>query len=125
MKTLEDVQRIVARCAFLDRRFRVMQKGDGFLVQVVYEEPDVNAAPGSPPVLQQARKWYVSPWATETEIVETVFAACCRSEMHRAGEHFQYQGLRVCSPHFGIAARQWMCVEGMFDARPEPEKRGE
>jgi hypothetical protein len=115
-KTKTEIEAILARVHFLDRRFLLLAKGDGFLLQLAYEEADVER-PGSPPVLQKSRKHYVSPWATETEIVETAFLCAERSWLHVLKEHFTYRGRRVYSPHFHVGARLMMCDEGRFDGR--------
>lgn len=115
--SLADVAEIVGKVRFLDRKFRVLEKGDGFLVQLEYVEADVHTGR---PELQRSRKWYVSPWSTETEIVETCFAACQRSMMHVVGEHFTYAGRRVYSPHFTIGGRIELVDAGFFDSREDP-----
>jgi hypothetical protein len=115
--TKVDVERIVAGVSFRDRRFRVLEKGDGFLVQLEYDEPCVETGE---PKLQRSRKWYVSPHSTETEVVETCWACVCRSQMHVAGEHFTYQGRRVYSPHFDVDARLELVDAGRFDTREDP-----
>lgn len=118
--TPTELEAILARVSFRvpgldERRFRVLDKGDGWLIQVVYMEPDINTGV---PEEQHGRKWYVSSHATETEVVETAFAAVCRSMLHVAGEWFLYQGRRVYSPHFHIGARIDLCDGEAFDARP-------
>jgi hypothetical protein len=115
-KSIEDVRDIVDRCVFRDRSFEVMPKGDGYLLQVQYWEPDVEN-PDRGDVLQKARKWYVSPWSTETEIVETAFLACCRSMEHVVKEHFTYRNRRVFSPHFAIGERMSACDREGYDRR--------
>jgi hypothetical protein len=60
------------------------RKGDGYPLQLSYREPDVETGEMA---LQRARKWYVSPWMTETEIVETAFKACRVSSDHVLKEH--------------------------------------
>lgn len=100
----------------MDRQFLLLDKGDGFLIQMSYMEPDVDH-PEAGPVLQKTRKWYVSPFMTETEIVETCWAAAQRSMLHVAGENFKYRNKRVYSPHFDIYARMYLCDHNCFDAR--------
>lgn len=114
--TREEIQVILDRVSFMDRKFLLLEKGDGFLVQMSYMEEDVTK-PNSPPVEQKTRKWYVSPFSTETEIVETCWAMVCRSQMHVAAEHFEYRGKRVYSPHFDIFARLYLCDHNCFDGR--------
>ena len=81
-----------------------------------YWEPDVEK-PGSEPVLQKTRKWYISPYSTYSEIVETCWAMVIRSQMHVASEHFQYRGRRVYSQHFNIEARIQACDKKDYDCR--------
>ncbi len=115
-KVFAEIKAIIARVRFLDRSFRLLRKGNGYLVQIQYMEADVDV-PGSKPTLQRGRKWYVSPWSTETEIVETCFAAARRSMEHVVGEHFTYDGLRVYSPHIHIDARRLILVARKLDKR--------
>lgn len=116
-KTRAEVQAIVNRVEFMDRRFRLLEKGDGFLLQLEYDERDVETGELA---VQRARKWYVSRYATETEIVETAYAACLRSMKHVVREHFLYRGRRVMGPHIDVNARIEVCDEGRLDRR-EPE----
>lgn len=119
-KTKAEVEAIVSNISFMDRQFRVLEKGDGFLLQLQYVEANVETGE---PMLQRARKWYISQWATETEIVDTAFAACRRSMDHVMKEHFLYKGLRVYSPHFQIEARLELAKAGRFDRRPDARQK--
>lgn len=117
-KTFEEVLIILSNITFMDRKFRLLTKGDGFLFQLWYMEPDSNVPGSTVPVLQRARKWYISPFSTETEIVETVFKACRTSMEHVVREHFHYKGEKVYSPHMHIDARLDLCRQaGNFDGR--------
>jgi hypothetical protein len=100
----------------MDRTFRVMEKGDGFLIQMEYMEPNVEK-PGSEPVRQGTRKWYVSPHSTISEVVETCWACACRSQLHVASEYFQYKGRRVYSQHFDVERRIDLCDAKAYDVR--------
>lgn len=115
MKTLRDIQSILENISFKDRAFHVTPKGDGFLVQLSYYEADVETGNVE---LQKSRKHHVSPWMTETEIVDTAFYMVMRSQEHVTREHFTYYGQRVRSPHFHIEARLEMCDRHEFDQRP-------
>jgi hypothetical protein len=116
-KTYQEIEAILREVAFPDRRFLLHVKGDGFLLQVTYMEADVETGVVEE---QRARKWYISPFSTETEIVETALLAIQRSMMHVVGEHFTYRGRRVYSPHFHIENRVELCDLGAFDQRPPP-----
>ena len=115
-KTKEEIETIISRVNFMDRTFRLMQKGDGYLVQMEYMESDVEK-PGSPPIKQSTRKWYISPYMTESEIVESCWGMVCRSQIHVASEHFTYKGRRVYSQHFDVNSRIEMCDLRRFDVR--------
>jgi hypothetical protein len=116
-KTLQEIKTIVGRISFMDRQFRITERNRGFMLQIEYYETDVDDPSNLEPVLQRARKWYISAYSTETEIVETAFKACRVSMDHVLKEHFLYQGRRVYSPHFTIQARMKMCDEKAFDGR--------
>lgn len=120
MQTLEDIQAILTNIRFLDREFRVLVKGDGFLVQLLYWEADVNTGQHA---RQTGRKWYVSPHATTSEVVQTALKACLTSMEHVVREHFLYKGVRVYGPHFDVEALVTLAKQGNTDARTE-EKTG-
>ncbi len=121
MKTRADVQAILDKIRFRDRAFRLLEKGDGFLLQLQYYEPDVDDPSGTP-VLQRARKWYISPWMTETEIVETAFLACLRSMEHVTREHFTYEDERIYSRHLHLNVRLDATRRNRFDRRPDARR---
>ena len=62
---------------------------DGFYIQLRYTEPDIETGQ---PELQHARKWYISSYATKSEVVQTVLKACLTSAEHMIREHFKYKG---------------------------------
>jgi hypothetical protein len=114
--TRKDVEEIVSQVKFMDRTFRLLDKGDGWLLQMQYMEPDVDK-PGSEPVLQSTRKWYVSPFMTPSEVVETAWACVIRSMCHVASEHFTFRGRKVYYQHLDVQARIDMCDLYDFDGR--------
>ena len=115
-KTREQILDIIKNIEFPEREFSLFDKGDGFLLQVSYWEEDIDH-PELGPQKQMARKWYVSPYATETEVVETAFKAIRTSMEHVVREHFTYKGRRICSPHFNVNAMMRLCDDGDFDLR--------
>jgi hypothetical protein len=114
--TRDEIQNILNGVRFMDRKFLLLEKGDGFLVQMSYMEPDVDH-PENGPMEQKTRKWYISPFMSESEIVETCWACVLRSQQHVASEYFQYKGRRVYSQHFDVNTRIHMCEEFKFDGR--------
>lgn len=114
-----ELDRILYSVAFHAEKFAVMEKGDGWLIQLQYWEKDVDN-PSGPPMLQKARKWYVSSHATESEVVRTCFLACMVSAEHRVREHFLYKGRRVFGPHTGI--EKFLEIAKEDEERREPPK---
>lgn len=116
--TFEEVASILEQVKFRDWTLRLLEKGDGFLVQWVFMGVDVDN-PEAGPVPQHCRKWYVSPYSTPTEVVETAWKACWVAQLHEVAEEFTYKGRRVYSPHFDIEARVAMCDDSSYDVRDD------
>lgn len=111
------VSKISISSIIYDRaEFRLLDKGDGYLLQLIYMEPDADT-PNGEPMPQHCRKWYVSPFSTESEIVRTAYKAVHASMLHRLGEHFRYKGAQVYSPHMSVAALAAAAAQGDFDVR--------
>lgn len=53
---------------------------------------------------QNGRKWYVSPHATESEVVQTALKAVLTAAEHELREAFTYHGAALYSPHFDVHA---------------------
>lgn len=52
----------------------------------------------------RGRKWYVSPHATDSEIVQTALMAVIAAEEHEAREHFLVDGQAIFGPHHDVNA---------------------
>lgn len=113
-KTREEIAEIIEEIQFLDRKFILLDKGDGFLLQLSYMEEDIETGEMAE---QKSRKHYISPYMTETEIVDTAFYAVMRSQEHVTREHFTYRGFLVQSPHFHVRGRVELCARGRYDGR--------
>lgn len=92
---------ILGSVKFRDWKFRVMEKGDGFLVQVVFTAPDCEDGCPKP---QRGRKWYVSSHACRSEVVQTAYAAVQRAILHEVAEDFLFKGRRIFDPHLDVEA---------------------
>jgi len=117
MLTIE-VQAILDDIKIFDRTFKLtsvetndstMQspyhKQYGWHLQICYDEADIETGKIEH---QESRRWFLSAQMTESEIVDTAFAAVMRSYDHVVQEHFTYKDKRVFSPHFTIDARMRM-----------------
>lgn len=89
----------IGHVLYKEPKFRLLDSGDGFLIQLVYLEEDCDTGREEE---QHARKWYVSAHSTPTEVVRTAYKAVMTSLEHRLGEWFTFNGERVYSPHRSV-----------------------
>jgi hypothetical protein len=54
------------------------------------------------PLGWQGRKWRLSPYMTDGEIVQTALKAVLTAMEHEVRERFQFDGVSVFDPHFDI-----------------------
>lgn len=94
--TIEEVRELVSRIKYKDWRFRVMESGDGFLIQAEFD--DIDHDTGEPAVIR-GRKWYVSSFAIADEVVKTCWVAVDMALRHEAMECFMVDGVAPFHPH--------------------------
>lgn len=90
-------------------------RGDRYL-QGSYMEEDIYTGAKE---VQLTRRWFISPFQTKSEFVQTVFKCVITSMEHRVREHFLYQNERVFSPHHNVDALVKLCKETERDHRAE------
>lgn len=97
--TLTALMHVLAAVRYENWQFEVSDAGEGkgFLVQVLFSASDARTHELRQE--QRGRKWYVSRFATESEIVLTCFKAVLTALEHEARETFTYQGRHVLHPH--------------------------
>ncbi len=108
MVTKEEVLGIIGRTSYLDWEFHLGDMGDGFYVQVQFDAPDSETGKVE---RQHCRKWYISKWMTETEVVDTLYKAVEAAVIHEMKENFQFKGRMIHNPHTSVAARYEACVK--------------
>lgn len=115
-KSIDEVRSILDEIQYSDWQIRLMEKGDGYLIQWVFMDLDVdNPAAGRVP--QHCRKWYVSPYSTKSEIVETAWKAVKIAMEHEIREKFLYRGRRIFDPHVDVDALVELCDSASKDVR--------
>lgn len=115
MVTKEEVLGIIGRTSYLDWEFHLGDMGDGFYVQVQFDAPDSETGKVE---RQHCRKWYISKWMTETEVVDTLYKAVEAAVIHEMKENFQFKGRMIHNPHTSVAARYEACVNTEHRAAP-------
>lgn len=106
MLTEAEIRNIVSEAKYLDWELYVDTMGDGFYVQVRFDAPDSETGVIES---QHCRKWYISKWMTETEVVDTIYKAVEAAVIHEMKESFTYRGHMIHNPHTSVAARQVAC----------------
>lgn len=96
---------ILGNVEYQDWAFRVLPANEGWNVQVAFFAEDNNAPMGMGKlVAQYGRKWYVSRFATESEVVQTALKAILTALEHEAREQFKYKGRALFGPHLDVNA---------------------
>lgn len=109
-KTAAEIRQIVSECVFDDGapyyfHVRSDRNGDLFLQAHYIDTCVINGTPER----QWTRKWKLSPYMTQSEIVQTVFLLCKTSMEHRLRERFKWRDRRVFGPHFDVQALWEIC----------------
>lgn len=98
--TEERIRMVVGQISHPDYRFRVERDGTIKYLQVVCLDGKDNRT-GYPSVWK-GRKWPLSVWMTDGEVVQTAFLALMTALEHEAREKFTYKGVTVFDPHYDI-----------------------
>lgn len=96
---VERAAQLLAHVTYPGYTFRVGLGHGGVYLQGSYIEPCVETGAEE---AQYTRKWLLSPYMTDSEIVQTAFKCVLTSAEHRVREHFTYKGKRIFGPHFNI-----------------------
>jgi hypothetical protein len=110
----EQIEKIIADVSYKDWTFAVVEKGEHLFVQAAWMEKDSYSEHSA---VQASRKWYLSPFMTVSEIVQTVFLLVKTAEEHEMREGFKYKDQRIFNPHFSADALADLCRSKAFDYR--------
>src|SRR5687768_12140871 len=105
--TVPKLVEILANIEFQGGYFSGGFKDDGYIIQFCMMLPDNGNLPYSGATTlseQKGRKWYVSPYATESEVVQTALKAVLTFLEHEAREQFHYKGKAIFGPHLDVEA---------------------
>lgn len=115
MKTFEDFADIVERINYPGLQVNLYsQRGDTYLV-IECHEGTCNIT--GKPMSWKGRKWRLSPFMTDGEVVQTAFMAIMAANEHETRERFTYRGVSVFDPHYDI--------EKLVELRRQPDALAE
>ncbi len=114
MNALHNIRTIVGVIEYKDWWFRVSDDPQDLWLQVCFNAPDTITGEIA---LQTCRKWRLSEWMTDTEIVDAAYLAIERAEIHEIKEHFKFDGVLVFNPHLDIWDRRDLAAKNKVDVR--------
>ena len=106
--TLPRVQSIVNNIRYKDWRLILGIDGTRLYIQWSFRARNWSL-PGHPMHSWTSRKWHLSAYMTESEVVQTALKAAITAEDHEAREAFHYLGLRPFQPHIPLTALLEVC----------------
>ena len=86
---------------------------------------DACCAVTAEPITWHGRKWYLSTWMTDSEIVSTAFMAFLAAEEHECRERFKYKGQRIFGPHMDVDALADLLSTGVLEESVRAEVAAE
>lgn len=102
--TLEKLESVVNKVSYKDWELRVYEISEGFILQWRFWETDNTNPDDKNLYLQGCRKWYISSWATDSEIINTAYLAAQQATIHEFMEQFKYEGHILRDPHKSATA---------------------
>ncbi len=96
--------------------FRVVNKGDGFLIQIETKMVDNENKQIS---IQKGGKYYMSSHAIKDEVVMIAWKACEDFILHEARETFKYKGQTIFQPHYSVDELAEFCANTTPVKRPK------
>lgn len=115
---LQAIQTLIQdRISFRDWQFKVAPVGDTLYVQVQFEDVDADTN-----ILSQlqGRKWLLSPYMLDDEVVKTCYMAVMTALQHEAMESFKLDGQAPFHPHHSAFDMLNLPVEYRKENNPQP-----
>lgn len=116
-KTIHDFAALIARVEFGNWRFHVLMDGDRPYLQLRFAAlcSSTNCTQ-----VQHGRKWPLSPFMTDSEVITTAFKATMTAMEHETRERFTFKGKKIFGPHIDIDAL-WEVADRTDDREPVAE----
>lgn len=111
--TQEEILAVLDNVRFDAWIFQLQKRQDGFFLNVEFTNPNTHE-------VWKGRKWYVSPYSTKSEVVQTAFKAVLTALEHEVREAFLYKKKPIFGPHYDVDALVHVCDQK--DVRTEKPK---
>jgi hypothetical protein len=123
MQTIHTIRALIDQCSYPGFEFIVSADGD--VDQYPWFQldcPDGTDTRTGKPLPWKGRKWKLSWHMTDTEVVQTVWAAIQRAILHEASELFLFTGVAIYDRHINVhALANFAADPDILDGREEPE----
>jgi hypothetical protein len=106
-------RKLLKNVKFQNYKFIVRVEHGGVHLKATYPDADIYTGVIEK---QTTRHWKLTPFMTDSEIVQTAFKLSLTSFEHRAREAFKYKGAQVFGPHFDVEDLVGLCHAGREDA---------
>ncbi len=113
--TKDQFEAAIADVSFRDWNFRIGRDGRGsdgairFFLQVRATTP---CSVTGKPYEWGGRKWFLSSYMTQSEVLQTALMAALTAVEHEAREDFKWQGKAIFGPHYDVDALHYLCKKG-------------
>lgn len=116
MQTLKSIKALVNDIKFNDWAFLVKTKGDTPYLQIKFVAPDSFTGE---PAMQSCRKWQLSYFMCDEEVVSTAYKAMLAAVEHEAREQFTWRGEAIYRPHYDIYELHKLSARNAVDKRED------
>lgn len=124
MQTLKSINKLIAAVKFNDWDFNVKEnKGVPYLQITFWAKGSFSDSDELE--LQKCRKWMLSYYMCEEEVVSTAFKAMLAAVEHEAREQFFWEGQAIYRPHFDIRTLHKISSQNLVDKRDETDYKAE
>jgi hypothetical protein len=110
-RTVGELRTLVCRCSYPGYTFKVGLDDSRCYIQIVCDGADTTTGE---PMAWSGRKWMLSPFMTDTEVVQTCWAAVQRAILHEASELFRFDDAAIYDRH--ISVHRLVELTGRWDA---------
>ena len=120
MQTLKSIEKLIGAVKFNDWDFIVDTNKGVPYVQIKFYAPG-SFSDSDELELQSCRKWMLSYYMCDEEIISTAFKAMLAAVEHEAREQFTWEGEAIYRPHLDIRTLHKISSENLVDKRDETD----
>lgn len=107
MKSQQDFETILESVQFDNWDFTVGKDETRLFLQIRCQEGTCNVT--GKPLEWASRKWPLSPYMTQSEVIQTAFKAVMTAMEHEVREKFLYKDRSIFGPHFHVDKLWELC----------------